>query len=472
MRKAIMAFLLCVLFLVPVVHALTYRTGAVDGPAFDQTGNLVGIPSTMTLTPVLGGPSVTLTGTGAALAANFNVNFDAVYDITYVSPGYQTDTDDFYFDSKLQSCVQGSDCTMLTDHYSTSCDYKSLSVDWVCRVTDVNNGQWYSFIYKKNDPAYGEVIRSWNAMFPIVPSNQDPILDPIGNRVVNEGQNIQFTVSATDPNGDPLIFDTGNIAPLPSGATFNEASRTFSWTPNFNQAGSYQVTFYVRDPFGAYDKETVTITVVDVPVVNPPGPNQPPFFTSTPVRNADLNVQYLYDADAVDPNGDALTYSLEKAPQGMTINPSTGLVVWTPTENGKHEIVIAVTDATFIVRQRYTINAGFSFSSIARKVLKLTRISAVGECYTPGSEVPVLTSADNKADSDLDDVTYVASIPQLALRKSSGPRDIKEDRGETRQVYIELPKETPVGEYNVRVVMSNDEVRRVRNRPVQVAETC
>lgn len=38
----------------------------------------------------------------------------------------------------------------------------------------------------------------------------------------------------------------------------------------------------------------------------------------------------LYDADATDPDGSHLTYNLVLAPEGMTVNPTTGEITWTP----------------------------------------------------------------------------------------------------------------------------------------------
>src|SRR5262249_105319 len=41
-----------------------------------------------------------------------------------------------------------------------------------------------------------------------------------------------------------------------------------------------------------------------------------------------INEKYLYKVKAIDPDGDALTYSLTTAPAGMAIDPSTGLISW------------------------------------------------------------------------------------------------------------------------------------------------
>src|SRR5262249_14678546 len=40
-----------------------------------------------------------------------------------------------------------------------------------------------------------------------------------------------------------------------------------------------------------------------------------------------------YQVTAIDPEGDALTYLLVRAPTGMTLDPATGRLSWTPTRN-------------------------------------------------------------------------------------------------------------------------------------------
>jgi RHS repeat-associated protein len=75
--------------------------------------------------------------------------------------------------------------------------------------------------------------------------------------------------------------------------------------------------------------------------------NSPPRITSTPVTSAATGLRYLYAPQATDPDaGDVLTFSLPTAPAGMTIDPSFGLIQWTPTPSqlGAHEVVVKVQD--------------------------------------------------------------------------------------------------------------------------------
>ena len=72
-----------------------------------------------------------------------------------------------------------------------------------------------------------------------------------------------------------------------------------------------------------------------------------PTITSTPVTSATEDAAYSYDVNATDPDvGDTLTYSLTTAPTGMTINATTGLISWTPTnaQVGANAVTVRVRD--------------------------------------------------------------------------------------------------------------------------------
>jgi hypothetical protein len=84
------------------------------------------------------------------------------------------------------------------------------------------------------------------------------VLDSIGNKSINEGQTLSFTLSGLDPDGDNLTYSASN---LPPGASFDAVTRAFSWTPAYEQAGIYNnVHFEVTDG-SLSDSEDITITV-------------------------------------------------------------------------------------------------------------------------------------------------------------------------------------------------------------------
>ena len=81
---------------------------------------------------------------------------------------------------------------------------------------------------------------------------------------MNEGSTLSFVVTATDPDGDALTYSAGG---LPAGASFDPATQQFTWTPGYDQAGTYTVTFTAKDGTKSYslsETKTVTITVGNV----------------------------------------------------------------------------------------------------------------------------------------------------------------------------------------------------------------
>ncbi len=89
-------------------------------------------------------------------------------------------------------------------------------------------------------------------------SSAPPELSAVGNKTIPLDILTEFTVTATDPNNDPLTFSATG---LPSGATFDASSRVFSWTPTSAQGGIHSVTVSVSDGTTS-DSETFSIAVV------------------------------------------------------------------------------------------------------------------------------------------------------------------------------------------------------------------
>lgn len=96
------------------------------------------------------------------------------------------------------------------------------------------------------------------------PPNEAPVLGVIGDKSVAEGDLLSFVVTATDPDPeDQLEFTADN---LPFGATFvnnGDRTATFSWTPAYNQAAYYSVTFTVSDGI-LMDSDTIMIIVINI----------------------------------------------------------------------------------------------------------------------------------------------------------------------------------------------------------------
>ena len=93
-------------------------------------------------------------------------------------------------------------------------------------------------------------------------ANEPPQIDEIGPQVVTEGDNLNFTVTASDPNG---TYPTLLAEDVPENASFEnhgDGTGTFDFTPSMDQAGVYNVRFIASD--GQYADTTMAqITVED-----------------------------------------------------------------------------------------------------------------------------------------------------------------------------------------------------------------
>ena len=170
------------------------------------------------------------------------------------------------------------------------------------------------------------------------PSNSAPTLTTINNKTVSEGSELTFLISATDPENDPLILGAIN---LPAGVTFNPATGTFSWTPGYTAAGTYQVSFTATENTTAAlnDSKTVTINVTNT--------NRPPVITSIDNKTVDEGQTISFPIITIDPDGDAVTLSATNIPTGATFNPSTGIFSWTPgysTSGNYSDVQFVATD--------------------------------------------------------------------------------------------------------------------------------
>lgn len=72
--------------------------------------------------------------------------------------------------------------------------------------------------------------------------------------------------------------------------------------------------------------------------------NQSPYFTSVPVLEAVVGRPYTYDARAVDPEGEAVSYRGLQLPLGAGFNEANGRLSWTPTESGTHTVQLQAED--------------------------------------------------------------------------------------------------------------------------------
>ncbi len=119
------------------------------------------------------------------------------------------------------------------------------------------------FTYRVNDNRGGKAIAQVYIL--LAPVDDPPKFTSLDPQSVEEGQELTFTVSAEDPDGDLLVY---HLVQPPPGASFDTLSGLFSWTPDFDQDGEYILTFAVRDTSNPplTDSMEVEIEVIDYPL--------------------------------------------------------------------------------------------------------------------------------------------------------------------------------------------------------------
>lgn len=158
--------------------------------------------------------------------------------------------------------------------------------------------------------------------------NYPPVLQPIPSQQVYEKQLLSFQVTATDQNaGDILRITTSR---LPRGASFvdnGNCTGTFTWIPDYDQAGTYNKSIYFKVTDGiSSDTKYAYITVYNV--------NRPPVLG--PIGNKSVNeeARLTFQVSATDPDSrDIIVMSATNLPTGATFvdqGGGIGVFDWTP----------------------------------------------------------------------------------------------------------------------------------------------
>lgn len=174
--------------------------------------------------------------------------------------------------------------------------------------------------------------------------NRPPVFASIGDKTVDEGRLLEFSVTATDADNNPLIYIAEN---LPSQATF--VNQTFSWAPTYTQFGTYRVRFVVSDGQDS-DSETITVTVNNV--------NGPPVFVPIGNKTVKRGKHLQFKVNALDPDGDKVTYDILNRPKGAFFLRKNGWFFWRPGVHQAGDFLV-----TFVATDKYG-NKGFGTVTI------------------------------------------------------------------------------------------------------------
>lgn len=190
---------------------------------------------------------------------------------------------------------------------------------------------------QQSDVPSGETGRGTQATVTVSggQTNSPPMLKSIEvtPRFPKKGDAIKVEINAVDPEGDKIGF-------------------TYQWKRNGQSIPETGNTLHLNEEFKRGDKIHMIVTPYDDHGKGTPGfmdvtiENSPPQIISSPAMTVLKDRQFTYQAKAVDPENDTVSYTLKNSPAGMTINKDTGLVQWSVPQSfkGNAAISIIVTD--------------------------------------------------------------------------------------------------------------------------------
>lgn len=179
-------------------------------------------------------------------------------------------------------------------------------------------------------------------------ANRPPVVSAVklSPNVVLPGIPVRVEVKATDPDQDDLRFEY--IWKINGQAVAEQSGEEFD-TTNLRKG----------------ELLTVTVTPDDGKEVGQPREshgvliqNRPPEITSMPSAGVTSGI-FRYQVVAQDPDNEPLQFSLEGAPQGMTID-SAGLIQWDVPRGlqGKQQVRVIVSDGAASSFQSFNLNLG------------------------------------------------------------------------------------------------------------------
>ena len=137
-------------------------------------------------------------------------------------------------------------------------DSQTGEVLWTPQLSDSST---VTFELRAYDPTGGYYQQTWTVSVNGV--SPPPVIAPIADQTITEGQLLQIPIATASPSGNPLVIWADN---LPPGAIFDPLSQTLSWQTGYTSAGVYSdVRIYATDGItSSFQSFQITVTGVTV----------------------------------------------------------------------------------------------------------------------------------------------------------------------------------------------------------------
>ena len=147
-----------------------------------------------------------------------------------------------------------------------------------------------------------------------------PVINSDAPLNATAGMEYAYALDVSTSDSGTLTY---TLPTAPSGMTIDSATGQISWTPDSSHAASEDVSVTVTDAAGNSDTQSWTIAVQRGPIVEIIADQ-----TVDELQNLTLTV--VAESNNTDPS---VTFGLADGnPEGVTIDPDTGVLSWTPSE--------------------------------------------------------------------------------------------------------------------------------------------
>jgi hypothetical protein len=158
-----------------------------------------------------------------------------------------------------------------------------------------------------------------------------------------QGAMYSFTPTASDQNGDALLF---GIDAKPAWATFNTSTGQLMGTPTAADVGTDRgIVIWVTD--GKSDTALPAFDLTVQALGQSPPTNHAPTISGTPTTSVAAGAQYSFVPSAADADNNSLTFAIAGKPSWATFSAQTGALTGTPPTAGTFSgIIISVSDGS------------------------------------------------------------------------------------------------------------------------------
>ncbi|MBN2295986.1 MAG: putative Ig domain-containing protein, partial [Pirellulales bacterium] len=297
----------------------------------------------------------------------------------------------------------------------------------------------YEFTVRASEADSGFIDDTVTFTVEVTEENLAPVLDPLEPQTTDQGETIELIITVVDDDlpANDLTFSLGGDAP--DGATIDESSGLFSWTPDTSVTpGDYEITIIVSDNGNPPNEDSDILIIRVEPALMESIPDQ------TIVEGETLIITVL--PSGTDEFAESVTLSLDPTDvEGVNFDPATHEFSWTPSEEqgpGTYQFTIRASDPN-----NYALDDIETFTINVTEDASPPALNPIDDLYCRRGYTLTATITGLDPDVPADDLTFSLD-PGDAHGATIDP-----DTGEF--IWV-IPWWQPKGKYDLSVTLSDN----------------